>query len=92
MVSRKKGISHKGFSVVEILQQYPIYYGRKNKEGDAIQMMEGYKTNTAKIGSKKLEKNPRLIQRGIFVENTNTPEYCDAYDKIIETAMKGTAQ
>ncbi|MBU0463457.1 MAG: 2-oxoacid:ferredoxin oxidoreductase subunit beta [Proteobacteria bacterium] len=85
----KKGISHKGFSVVEILTQCPTYYGRKNKEGDAVQMMEGYKTNTTKIGSKKLEKNPNLIQRGIFVENTDVPEYCEAYDEIIKTAMKG---
>jgi len=87
----KKAIMHKGFSVVEILSQCPTYYGRKNKEGDAAQMMEGYKTNTVKIGSKKLEKNPNLIQRGIFVEDTNKPEYCEAYDQIIETAMKGNA-
>jgi 2-oxoglutarate ferredoxin oxidoreductase subunit beta len=87
----KKAILHKGFSVVEILTQCPTYYGRKNKEGDAAQMMEGYKTNTTKIGSKKLEKNPNLIQRGIFVQDTDKPEYCEAYDQIIRTAMKGNA-
>jgi 2-oxoglutarate ferredoxin oxidoreductase subunit beta len=87
----KKAIAHKGFSVVEILTQCPTYYGRKNKEGDAVQMMEAYKTNTVKIGSKKLEANPALIQRGIFVEDTQKAEYCAAYDEIIETAMKGNA-
>ena len=87
----KKAIAHKGFSVVEILSQCPTYYGRKNKEGDAVQMMEGFKTNTVKLGSKKLEKNPDLIQRGIFVEDTQKAEYCEAYDKIIATAMKGNA-
>jgi len=87
----KKAISHKGFSVVEILSQCPTYFGRKNKEGDAVQMMEAFKTNTVKIGSKKLEANPDLIQRGIFVEDTQKAEYCAAYDKIIETAMKGNA-
>ena len=87
----KKAVTHKGFSVVEILTQCPTYYGRKNKEGDAIQMMEGYKNNTVKIGSKKLEENPNLIQRGIFVEKTDVPEYCEAYDRIIQTAMKGKA-
>ncbi len=87
----KKAISHKGFSVVEILTQCPTYYGRKNKEGDAVQMMENYKNITAKIGSKKLENNPGLIQRGIFVEDTSVPEYCEAYDEIIKTAMKGNA-
>jgi len=87
----KKAIMHKGFSVVEILSQCPTYYGRKNKEGDAANMMEGYKNNTVKIGSKKLEKNPDLIQRGIFVQDTDKPEYCEAYDKIIASAMKGNA-
>ncbi|MFH2091058.1 MAG: 2-oxoacid:ferredoxin oxidoreductase subunit beta [Pseudomonadota bacterium] len=83
----KKAIAHKGFSVVEILTQCPTYYGRKNKEGDAIQMMEAYKTNTTKIGSKKLINNPNLIQRGIFVENTDVPEYCESYDRVIERAQ-----
>jgi 2-oxoglutarate ferredoxin oxidoreductase subunit beta len=85
----KKAIMHKGFSVVEILTQCPTYYGRKNNEGDAVQMMEGYKNNTTKIGSKKLTQNPNLIQRGIFVEDTDKPEYCEAYDQIIASAMKG---
>ncbi|WDP92588.1 MAG: 2-oxoacid:ferredoxin oxidoreductase subunit beta [Desulfobacter sp.] len=85
----KKAIMHKGFSVVEIMSQCPTYYGRKNKEGDAAQMMEGFKNYTVKIGSKKLEKDPTLIQRGIFVEDTDRPEYCEAYDEIIKVAMKG---
>ena len=83
----KKAIDHKGFSVVEILTQCPTYYGRKNKEGNAVQMMESYKTNTVKIGSKKLESNPELIQRGIFVETPEVPEYCEAYDQVIERAQ-----
>lgn len=86
----KKAISHKGFSVVEILTQCPTYYGRKNREGGAVEMMEAYKTNTVKIGSKKLKKNPALIERGIFVEKDDIPEYCEAYDDIIKKAMKGT--
>ena len=83
----KKAIMHKGFSVVEILSQCPTYYGRKNREGDAVQMMEAYKTSTVKIGSKKLEENPDLIQRGVFVEKTDVPEYCEAYDEVIEKAQ-----
>ncbi len=85
----KKAIDHKGFSVVEILSQCPTHYGRKNKEGDAAQMMEFQKNTTAKIGSKALEKDSTLIPRGIFVNNPDAPEYCESYDKIIETAMKG---
>ncbi len=83
----KKAIQHKGFSVVEILSQCPTHYGRKNKEGDALSMLELHKTNTAKLGSKALEKDPNLIPRGIFVD-LDKPEYCKEYDKIIAHAMK----
>lgn len=84
----KKAIMHKGFSVVEILSQCPTHYGRKNKVGDAPQMVENYNNITARIGSKALEDNPEMIARGIFVD-VEKPEYCEEYDKIIDTAMKG---
>lgn len=85
----KKAILHKGFSVIEILSQCPTHYGRKNKEGDAVSMLELHKTNTAKIGSKALAENPGLIARGIFVDK-DRPEYCKEYDKIIKYATKET--
>lgn len=84
----KRAIEHKGFSVVEILSQCPTHYGRKNKEGDAVAMLEVHKNNTAHLGSAKLEKNPSLIARGVFTE-VERPEYCQEYDKIIEYARKG---
>jgi 2-oxoglutarate ferredoxin oxidoreductase subunit beta len=84
----KKAIEHKGFSVVEILSQCPTHYGRKNKEGDAPDMLEIYKDTTGKLGSKALEKNPDLIPRGIFVEEERK-EYCEEYGKLVEKAMGG---
>ncbi len=86
----KKAIMHKGFSVVEVLTQCPTHYGRKNKEGDAVDMLERYKDGTAKIGSKAMADNPDLIGRGIFVDN-EAPEYCEEYEKIIKVAMKEVA-
>jgi 2-oxoglutarate/2-oxoacid ferredoxin oxidoreductase subunit beta len=86
----KKAITHKGFSVVEVLSQCPTHYGRKNKEGDAVQMLQGYKDNTAKLGSKALAENPDLIPRGIFVD-IEKPEYCQSYDAIIARADKRKA-
>lgn len=87
----KKAIDHKGFSVVEILSQCPTHYGRKNKEGEAPDMMDIYKQTTAKLGSKALEENPELIPRGIFV-NDARPEYCNEYEKIVAAAQKRGAK
>lgn len=84
----RQAILHEGFSVVEVMSQCPTYFGRKNKIGSAVDMMEYYKNNTTSIGSKAKKENPDLIERGVFVEK-EMPEYCNEYDKIIERAMKG---
>ena len=85
----RQAILHEGFSVVEVLSQCPTYFGRKNKAGNAVDMVNWFKKNTTPIGSKAKSENPDLIERGIFVQNER-PEYCKQYDKIVTKAMKGS--
>ena len=87
----QKAIFHKGFSVVEVLSQCPTYFGRKNKQGSAVQMMDYFKTNTTPIGSKAKQENSGLIERGIFVQEEK-PEYCEEYAKIVEIASRKAAK
>jgi len=84
----RSAILHEGFSVVEVMSQCPTYFGRKNKQGSAADMMKRMKDLTVPIGSKKKATNPELIERGIFVQEEK-PEYCSEYGKIIERAMGG---
>ena len=84
----REAILHEGFSVVEVLTQCPTYFGRRNKQGGAVDMMKWLKDNTTPVGSKAKEDNPALIERGIFVQK-ELPEYCKAYDQVIERAQKG---
>ncbi len=84
----REAILHEGFSVVEVMSQCPTYFGRKNKQGGAVEMMKRMKASTTPIGSKAKAQNPELIERGIFVQ-TEKPEYCSEYTKIIERAMGG---
>ena len=84
----KQAILHEGFSVVEILSQCPTHFGRRNKEGSAVDMVKHYKEITTPVGSKAKQENPDLIERGIFVQK-DMPEYCQEYDKILQRAMKG---
>jgi len=79
-----KAIQHRGFSVVEVMSQCPTYYGRKNKLGSAVDMLEGFRDATAPVGSKKALENPALMERGIFVEEER-PEYSGEYSALIET-------
>lgn len=84
----KQAIQHKGFSVVEILSQCPTQFGRRNRLGSAVDMLEHFKNNTTKTGSGKKQESPDLIERGIFVDK-ELPEYCREYDKIIQQAIQG---
>jgi 2-oxoglutarate ferredoxin oxidoreductase subunit beta len=84
----KQAIVHRGFAVVEILTQCPTHFGRKNKEGSAVDMLKRYQVSTTPIGSKAKQENPELIERGIFVQK-EAPEYCDQYDLVIERATGG---
>jgi 2-oxoglutarate ferredoxin oxidoreductase subunit beta len=79
----KKAAEHKGFSVLEVMVQCPTYFGRKNKMGGAVEMLEYYRDHTAPLGSKKLEENPHFIPRGVFREEIR-PEYCDEYAKMVD--------
>jgi len=61
----KKGIQNKGFSFIEVLAQCPTQYGRRNKLGDAVQMMEWLKANS--IPKEKAEKMPPEELKGKFI-------------------------
>lgn len=81
----KKAISHNGFSVLEVLSQCPTYFGRKNKKGSAVDMLNSFKDGTVPVGSEKKKEHPELIERGIFVEK-EAPEYCEAYAEMVGRA------
>ncbi|MCP3952908.1 MAG: 2-oxoacid:ferredoxin oxidoreductase subunit beta [Desulfobacterales bacterium] len=79
-----QAICHPGFAVVEIMSQCPTYFGRKNKLGSAVEMMNLFKTDTARIGAKNAGADKVL--RGVFVEKIQ-PEYCTQYEGVIQSAM-----
>jgi len=84
----KKAIAHKGFSVVEAMSQCPTNFGRRNKAGSAVDMLETYKDRTVALNSKEAGEAPEKLRRGIFVQ-TERPEYASAYEKMIQAASKG---
>jgi 2-oxoglutarate ferredoxin oxidoreductase subunit beta len=83
----QKAIQHKGFSVVEVLSQCPTYFGRKNKQGSAADMMELFKNHTTPIASKAKQEHPEYLERGIFVQEEK-PEYCREYEELVERVMQ----
>ncbi len=88
------GIRHKGFSMIEAVSICPTYFGRKNKRGDAPEMMLWLKDHCKMLrpgdagnylaGTAQYDAEYVL---GEFV-NVDAPEaeYTECYKKVIEKA------
>ncbi len=82
----EEGIKNKGFSFIETLTICPTYYGRKNKKGDAVDMINYLKDAAVNISLyEKLseeEKEGKIPIGEIY--RTTRPEYTEKYEEIIK--------
>ncbi|MGI6357466.1 MAG: 2-oxoacid:ferredoxin oxidoreductase subunit beta [Bacillota bacterium] len=80
-----KGIENKGFSLVEAISQCPTYYGRKNKLGTPIDMLNWQKEHAVtKAAAAKLspeQMSDKFIIGEIY--HGQAPEYTAEYEKLI---------
>lgn len=84
----ERAIGKHGFSIVEALAQCPVQYGRRNKRGDPVNMLQWYKENalsTSAYDSLAPEEIAEQFPVGVLVDREE-PEYLDRYDKIIQKA------
>ena len=84
----ERAINNKGFSVVEALSQCPTQYGRRNKLGGPIEMMQWYKDNAIHYTAfKKLSTDEIGEQFPIGVlTDLDEPDYLERYSRIIKEA------
>lgn len=82
----KNGIIHKGFSVIEVITQCPVYYGRLNKMKTPGEMLIWQKENLISIERAKNMSKEELSGKIIIGEflNINKESYIDRREKLIE--------
>lgn len=84
----ERGINKKGFSVVEAMSQCPVQYGRRNKLGTPVEMLQWYKNNaTSSTAFTKLQPDDagEKFPVGVLVD-LDEREYIDLYRDIIKRA------
>ncbi|HAF07950.1 MAG: 2-oxoacid:ferredoxin oxidoreductase subunit beta [bacterium] len=88
----QKALSHKGFSVVEVMATCPTQFGRRNKMKEPYQMLDFVAERA--ISLKKWQEMSEEERKGkfpigIFVDEQRE-EYVETYEKnVIERAKKG---
>lgn len=82
-------LTRKGFSLVEAISPCPTLYGRLNKEGSAVKMLQWQKANTVNVkAAEKLppdQLNGKIIT-GVF-HDVETVPYTQIYNQIIQRAQ-----
>jgi 2-oxoglutarate/2-oxoacid ferredoxin oxidoreductase subunit beta len=79
-----RALENKGFSFLEVLSQCPVYYGRLNKKGDAVEMLKLQKESTVSV--KAASKLAPAALKGKTITGVLSaqyrPEYTEEYEKI----------
>ena len=84
----KQAILHKGFALVDVYSICPTYYSRKNKKGDAVEMLNWQKENlipTARYYNMSDTERASKKLLGIL-SHDEYPEYTEEYAKVIAEA------
>ena len=82
----KQAMLHKGFSLVDVYSVCPTYYGRKNKKGDAVEMLKWQRDNLIPMNRFNVMTPEDMAGKkpiGILAEN-DFPEYSEEYQKLID--------
>ncbi len=85
----KKAIEHRGFSMVEVVSDCPTGFGRRNKMGTAVKMIQYFKENAVRLKNweeMSAEERNGKFPIGVF-EESDREEYTARYQRVIDGAM-----
>jgi 2-oxoglutarate ferredoxin oxidoreductase subunit beta len=86
----ENAIKNNGFSLIDAISICPTYYGRKNKKGSVVDMMNWLKDHAVDVKvAQKL--SPEKLEGKFLIgefKNVTEPEYTEEYQKIIERFQK----
>ncbi|MBQ1306396.1 MAG: 2-oxoacid:ferredoxin oxidoreductase subunit beta [Erysipelotrichales bacterium] len=82
----QEGIRNKGFSIIDVASVCPTYYGRKNKKGDAVEMMKWQKENAVTV-EQAAKMTPEELHGKLVIgllHHAQYPEFTYQYNELIK--------
>ena len=87
--SMVEALAHKGFAFVEIVSPCPVYYGRRNRLGEALDELRYYRENTSVQNFAPLEELDLVLNEqivvGTFVDEQR-PTFVEALESVFSKA------
>jgi 2-oxoglutarate ferredoxin oxidoreductase subunit beta len=86
----EQGISKTGFSVIEIISNCHVQFGRRNNMGDPVTMLNSMKKNAVSVKSAAQKTEAQMEGKftiGVLAD-LDKPNYLEEYDKIRVRAAK----
>ena len=89
----QKGITHQGFSLIDVASTCPTYFGKENKAGDAVEMLKWQQTNAVTVDIASKMTSEQLKGKLIIgiLHQADYKEYTAAYREMIERLNKETS-
>ena len=88
--SIKKAIQKKGFSLIEVVSQCPVQYGKVTKMGKALDILRHYKQNSVKFEKAATLDKESLTGKIVVGElvDVEKPELCSEWDLLKRRVME----
>lgn len=86
-----QAISHRGFSLIEAVSNCHTYYGRLNRQGDAVTMLNDFKLRGVSLAKAKKMTDEELegkFTMGILHKEEKS-EFCDVYQSVCDEVRGG---
>jgi 2-oxoglutarate ferredoxin oxidoreductase subunit beta len=86
----ESALQNKGFSVVEAVVQCPTYFGRKNKMGGPVEMLNWIKEGVVNVKAAAALPPEKVAGKKLIGElyNAPAPEYTADYDELIAKVQR----
>lgn len=84
-------LEHNGFSFVEALSNCHTYYGRLNRRGDAVMMINEFKETAITTAKAKNMTAEELVGKdviGVLHDDNDKTEFCNEYQKLVDSHRK----
>jgi 2-oxoglutarate ferredoxin oxidoreductase subunit beta len=87
-----QAMEHRGFSLVEVVSNCHTYYGRLNRQGDAVTMLNDFKERAVPVARAKKMTEEELqgkYQIGVLHNDEAKTEFCDVYQGVVDSIKGG---